>query len=107
MDTAPDFKSKGVNPQIHPHYDGNEISLGRSGRTLSPRVFPDLKQLKGKTLITTDGTTLLGADDKAGIAEILTACETVLQKKIPHGKICIGFTPDEEIGRGSEHFDVK
>ncbi len=107
MDTAPDFNGKGVNPQIHPHYDGNEISLGRSGRTLSPRVFPDLKQLKGKTLITTDGTTLLGADDKAGIAEILTACETVLQKKIPHGKICIGFTPDEEIGRGSEHFDVK
>jgi tripeptide aminopeptidase len=74
---------------------------------LSVKKFPGLKELKGRTLITTDGTTLLGADDKAGIAEILTACERILTEGIPHGKVCIGFTPDEEVGRGADHFDVK
>lgn len=80
MDTAPDFNGEAVNPQIIENYDGENVELGTSGRVLSPREFPHLAQLRGKTLITTDGTTLLGADDKAGIAEILTACETILQK---------------------------
>ena len=74
---------------------------------MSPEKFSHLKNLKGRTLITTDGTTLLGADDKAGISEILTACERIIKENIPHGKICIGFTPDEEVGRGADLFDVK
>lgn len=106
MDTAPDFNGEGVNPQIIENYDGGNVELGTSGRALSPGEFPHLAQLRGKTLITTDGTTLLGADDKAGIAEILTACETILQKNMPHGRIRIGFTPDEEVGSGANHFDV-
>lgn len=106
MDTAPDFNGEAVNPQIIENYDGENVELGTSGRVLSPSEFPHLAQLRGKTLITTDGTTLLGADDKAGIAEILTACETILQKNMPHGRIRIGFTPDEEVGSGADHFDV-
>ena len=80
--------------------------LGESGRTLSVKDFPHLQNAQGRTLITTDGTTLLGADDKAGIAEIMTAMERIITEQIPHGKICIGFTPDEEIGAGADHFDV-
>lgn len=106
MDTAPGASGAEVRPQTIVGYDGGDVALGESGRTLSPREFPHLTALAGRTLITTDGTTLLGADDKAGIAEILTACETILLEKIPHGKICVGFTPDEEIGRGPLHFDV-
>ncbi len=106
MDTAPDFSGEGVCPQVIPDYDGSDIPLGTSGRILSAGEFPDLKDLIGRTLITTDGTTLLGADDKAGIAEILTAAESFLSKGCRHGKICIAFTPDEEIGRGPEAFDV-
>ena len=107
MDTAPAANGKNVNPQIIENYDGGDILLKGSGDLLSPKKFPHLESLKGRTLITTDGTSLLGADDKAGISEILTACETIINENIPHGKVCIGFTPDEEIGRGADLFDVK
>lgn len=108
MDTAPDFCGKDVNPQIIENYEGNEIILNdEKDIILSPAQFPILNQLVGETLITTDGTTLLGADDKAGIAEILTAIEYLINHpEIPHGMIRICFTPDEEIGHGVDHFDV-
>lgn len=103
LDTIPDedFPGKNVSPQLVPNYDGGEILLGESGLSLSPERFPDLKMLRGHTLITTDGTTVLGADDKAGIAEILTMCETLVTEKLPHGRIAVCFTPDEEIGHGA------
>ena len=107
MDTAPDFSGVNVNPQIIPEYNGENIALGQSGLTLSPEFVPQLQFLKGCTLITTDGTTLLGADDKAGLAEIMTMTEEIISAKLPHGTICIGFTPDEEIGRGADFFDIK
>lgn len=108
MDTAPDYPGEGVKPQLHPDYDGGDIMLSATGAVLSPARFPSLNGLKGKTLITTDGSTLLGADDKAGVAEIMTAAAWLLaHPEIPHGKIRIGFTPDEEIGRGVDFFDVK
>lgn len=107
MDTAPDFCGEHVNPQIIENYDGQDVALGTSGRVLSVKNFPHLKSLKGRTLITTDGTTLLGADDKAGIAEIMTVAEQLMKGSIAHGKVCIGFTPDEEVGRGADEFDVK
>ena len=106
MDTAPSACGKNVNPQIIENYNGEDVIL-KEGTVLSVEKFPHLKKLKGRTLITTDGTTLLGADDKAGIAEILTACEYIINENIPHVKICIAFTPDEEIGRGAENFNVK
>lgn len=106
MDTAPDFSGEQVSPQILEHYDGKDVRLGESGRVLSVKDFPHLPSLKGRTLITTDGTTLLGADDKAGIAEIMTLAEELQKEKIPHGTICIGFTPDEEVGRGADAFNV-
>ncbi len=106
LDTAPDCSGEGVKPQVHEKYDGGEVALGESGKVLSPETFPHLKSLKGRTLITTDGTTLLGADDKAGIAEIMTLAQELLSSDIPHGKICIGFTPDEEIGGGAELLDI-
>ena len=106
MDTAPAAPGENVNPQIVENYNGEDVTL-LNGTVLSVEKFPHLKSLKGRTLITTDGTTLLGADDKAGIAEIMTACERIIKENIPHGKICIGFTPDEEIGRGADKFDVK
>lgn len=106
MDTAPDFSGEGVKPQLIGNYDGADIALGESGRVLSVEKFPDLLKLKGRTLITTDGTTLLGADDKAGIAEIMTMAEQIICGNMAHGKICIAFTPDEEIGEGADHFDV-
>lgn len=106
MDTAPDFSGKDVKPQIIPDYDGNDVLLKGSGAYLKVSDFPTLKTLKGRTLITTDGTTLLGADDKAGVAEIMTAVEQIITEKIPHGDIWIGFTPDEEIGSGADLFDL-
>ena len=106
MDTAPDFCGEHVRPQIIENYDGRDVPLGTE-RVLSVRDFPHLPGLKGRTLITTDGTTLLGADDKAGIAEIMTLAEYLIREEVPHGKVCIAFTPDEEIGRGADHFDVE
>lgn len=107
MDTAPEFNGFGVKPQIVENYDGGDILLAGSGHVLSPEEYPHLLNHKGKTLVTTDGTTLLGGDDKAGIAEILAAAEELLKSGMPHGKVCIGFTPDEEIGRGPDNFDVE
>ncbi|GGX10591.1 peptidase T [Aquimarina muelleri] len=109
FDTSPDFTGANVKPQIIEDYDGKDIVLNASQNiVLSPDYFEDLKQYKGQTLITTDGTTLLGADDKAGVTEIVTAMEYLVQHpEIKHGKIRIGFTPDEEIGRGAHKFDVK
>lgn len=109
MDTSPDMPGNNVKPQIIEGYDGGDIVLNTEKNIhLSPAEFPDLLRYKGQTLITTDGTTLLGADDKAGIAEIMTAIEYLMEHPvIKHGKICIAFTPDEEIGRGVDHFDVK
>ena len=108
-DTSPDFNGENVKPQIWDDYNGQDLVLNKeAGFTLSPSKFESLKDYVGKTLITTDGTTLLGADDKAGIAEIVTAAEFLLANPdIKHGKIAIGFTPDEEIGRGAHKFDVK
>lgn len=107
MDTAPDCAGENVKPQIIENYDGGDVLLAGSGETLSPAAFPTLKNLAGMILITTDGTTLLGADDKAGIAEIMTALESIISEKKPHGKLCIAFTPDEEVGAGVDHFDVE
>ena len=107
VDTSPDFSGEGVNPRIIENYDGEDVVLGESGRVLRVSQFPHLKELKGRTLIVTDGTTLLGSDDKSGIAEIMTAAERILKENIPHGKICIGFTPDEEIGGGTDYFDIE
>ena len=106
LDTA-DFNAEGVNPQIIENYDGKAITLGASAYSLDPKDFPNLNNYLGQTLITTDGTTLLGADDKAGIAEIMTAADYLLQHpEIEHGEIRIGFGPDEEIGVGADLFDV-
>ena len=107
MDTAPDCSGENVKPQIIENYDGGDVLLAGSSEKLSPAAFPTLKNLAGMTLITTDGTTLLGADDKAGIAEIMTALESIISEKKPHGKLCIAFTPDEEVGAGVDHFDVE
>ena len=107
MDTAPDFNGIGVKPQIISNYDGKDVALGESGRVLRVKDFPELAHMKGRTLITTDGTSLLGSDDKSGVAEIMSLLEMILKENIPHGKICIGFTPDEEIGAGADHFDVE
>lgn len=108
VDTAPDFNGENVRPQLIENYAGNEIKLAGSGDLLSPNDFPNLHNFVGHTLMTTDGTSLLGADDKAGIAIILSAIEFLqAHPEIPHGKIRLGFTPDEEIGRGADHFDVE
>ena len=108
-DTSPDFSGENVKPKIWKNYDGNDLLLNEAtGFTLKVTEFPELKDHMGETLITTDGTTLLGADDKAGIAEIVTAAEYLLQHpEIKHGRIAIGFTPDEEVGKGADLFDVK
>lgn len=108
FDTTPDFTGANVKPQIIKNYDGKDIVLNAAQNiVLSPSYFKDLLQYKGQTIITTDGTTLLGADDKAGITEIVTAMEFLINNpEIKHGKIRVGFTPDEEIGRGAHHFDV-
>ena len=105
LDTAPDSSGENVKPCVHENYDGGDVELG-NGKILSTVLFPHLKNLKGRTLITTDGTTLLGADDKAGVAEIMTMAENVLKEQIPHGEIALAFTPDEEIGHGAELLDI-
>lgn len=109
VDTAPDASGKDIKPQIIRDYDGGDIPLkGVEGLALSPSDFPEMLSYKGQTIITTDGTTLLGADDKAGVAEIMDAVQYIVEHpEFKHGDICIGFTPDEEIGRGVVKFDVK
>ena len=106
MDTAPGTSGENVNPQIHENYDGGDVLLPATGAVLKPAEFPFLSEMKGQTLITTDGSTLLGADDKAGVAEIMTMVERLIREGRPHGKICIGLTPDEEVGQGADLFDV-
>ena len=105
MDVSDAAPGEHVQPLLHENYDGGEVVL-KGGTVLSPSRFAFLPRLKGETLITSDGTTLLGADDKAGVAEILTACETLIKENIPHCRVCVGFTPDEEIGRGADLFDI-
>ena len=105
MDTSPDASGENVEPQLWENYDGKDLTLP-SGAVLSVEKFPFLSAFRGETVITSDGSTLLGADDKAGIAEIMTAAETLLRDGLPHGKICLAFTPDEEIGRGADLFDI-
>ncbi|PHM75188.1 peptidase T [Xenorhabdus kozodoii] len=107
LDTSPDFPGKHVSPQVVENYRGGDIALGMGDEVLSPVMFPVLHRLLGKTLITTNGKTLLGADDKAGISEIMTAMVRLKQQNIPHGEIRIAFTPDEEIGRGAPYFDIE
>ncbi len=107
VDTSPDFSGKNVNPQILENYRGGDIALGIGDEVLSPVMFPVLHQLLGQTLITTDGKTLLGADDKAGVAEIMTAMALIKARNIPHGDIRVAFTPDEEVGKGAKFFDVE
>ncbi len=107
LDTVSEVPSATIQPQIIAEYDGKEIVLGESGKVIDPERFPHLKDAKGKTIITTDGTTILGADDKAGIAEIITMCEQLIKEKVPHGTISVCFTPDEEIGHGAELMDLE
>lgn len=107
MDTAPDASGKDVKPVLHENYDGGVINYPATGEVMSPDKFPFLKSFVGETVITSDGTTLLGADDKAGISEILTAVERIITEKRPHGTIKVCFTPDEEIGEGADNFDIK
>ena len=107
MDTAPDASGEGVSPILHENYDGRDVTLPATGMVMKVSTFPFLADLKGETLITTDGTTLLGADDKAGITSIVRACENLLQHPaIKHGKVLLAFTPDEEIGRGTDGFPL-
>lgn len=107
VDTSPDFSGENVNPQILENYEGNPVCL-KNNVVINPKEFPEILNYKGQTIITADGTTLLGADDKAGVAEIVTAAEILTNsKEIKHGKIRFAFTPDEEIGKGTDHFDVK
>ena len=106
LDTVPDFSGENVRPRLVEKYDGSEIVLGESGRVLRPADFPHLKTLVGDDLIVTDGTTVLGADDKAGVAEIVTFAERLLSENRPHGPIAIGFCPDEEIGHGAALLDL-
>lgn len=109
MDTAPSCSGTDVQPQIHRNYDGGTLILNKEKQIqLTPEQFPELLLHKGKDIITSDGTTLLGADDKAGLAEIMTMSEYLLEHpEVKHGEICIGFTPDEEVGRGADFFDLK
>jgi tripeptide aminopeptidase len=106
MDTSPDASGKNVNPVFHKDYDGKDVVLPATGAVMSVEAFPFLKDMAGETLITSDGTTLLGADDKAGVAEIMTAMETIINENRPHGELWVAFTPDEEIGEGTDFFDL-
>lgn len=107
VDTSPDFSGENVNPVVRTNYDGGAVELG-NGVVIDPKEFPEILKYKGQDIITADGTTLLGADDKAGVAEIVTAAEIILNcQDMQHGKIRLAFTPDEEIGKGTDHFDVK
>lgn len=106
MDTSPDLSGENVNPVIHENYNGGDIKLNEE-YTLSPKEFPELQKYIGKSIMTTDGTTLLGADDKAGVAEIMTLAEYLISNpEIKHPRVAIGFTPDEEIGAGTDYFDI-
>ena len=107
LDTIPDFSGENVNPQLIENYDGGPVALGTSGRILTEEVNPHLPELKGHTLVTTDGTTVLGADDKAGIAAVMTACERILAEGRPHGAVAVCFTPDEEVGHGASLLDLE
>lgn len=107
LDTIPDFSGENVNPQIVENYAGGDVKLGESGRMLSVDKYPHLKELVGQTLITTDGTTVLGADDKAGVAAIMAACEKIIREEIHHGPIAVCFTPDEEVGHGAALLDIE
>lgn len=107
LDTVPDFPGENVKPRLVENYGGGDIALGAGGRVLSPRDFPHLKRLTGRTLIVTDGATVLGADDKAGVAEIMTMAEELLTGGRPHGPVAIGFCPDEEIGHGAALMDLE
>ncbi len=106
MDTSPAFPGENVVPVPHPNYDGGDVVLPRQGRIIRVADFPFLKDMTGKTLITADGSTLLGADDKAGAAEIVEMCARLMAGDVPHGPVAVAFTPDEEIGEGPDHFDV-
>ena len=107
VDTSPDFNATNVQPQIIDNYDGQALQLGDTHRVLNPSVFPELNQVVGHTLMVTDGTSLLGADDKAGVVEIMEGIKYLIDHpEIKHGRIRVGFTPDEEIGRGPHKFDV-
>lgn len=106
LDTIPDFSGENVKPRVISNYDGKDIVLGTSGRTITRQNFPHLNDLTGKTLVVTDGTTVLGADDKAGIAEIMTGAEELLKGNIKHGPVAIGFCPDEEVGHGAALMDL-
>ena len=107
LDTIPDFSGENVRPQLIENYDGGPVALGTSGRVLTEEINPRLPELKGHTLVTTDGSTVLGADDKAGIAAILTACERILASGRPHGAVAICFTPDEEVGHGAALLELE
>ena len=107
LDTIPDFSGENVKPQLIENYDGGDVALGASGRVLTAEINPNLPKLKGHTLVTTDGTTVLGADDKAGIAAIMTACERIAAEGRPHGAIAVCFTPDEEVGHGASLLDLE
>ncbi len=107
IDTIPDFSGENVKPQLHPDFNGEDLPLGESGRVLSARQFKHLPELRGQTLITTDGTTVLGADDKAGVAEAMTAVERLMEDKLPHGRVALCFTPDEEVGHGAALLDLE
>lgn len=107
LDTVDDCGGTDTHPQLIENYDGSPIVLGTSGKILDPADFPHLKDCIGKTILTTDGTSVLGADDKAGVAEIMTLCEHLINENIPHGRICVCFTPDEEIGHGAELLDLE
>ena len=107
LDTVSDLCGHRILPVVHEGYDGRDLPLGESGLVLSPEMFPHLRTLTGRTLITSDGTTILGADDKAGIAEIMTMAERIITRDIPHGPLSLAFTPDEEIGMGASHFDLR
>lgn len=106
VDTIPDFPGENVKPILHENYDGKDIALPLCGRVITVKDFPDLKNKVGKTILTASGDTLLGSDDKAGAAEIMVLCERLLNGSIPHGTVCVAFTPDEEVGRGTEAFDI-
>jgi tripeptide aminopeptidase len=107
MDTSPEYSGAGVIPTLHEDYDGGEIHLPKGGIVLTPKQFGPLKEMKGHTIITSDGSTLLGADNKAGVAEIMTAAELLMKADRPHAGMKILFTPDEEIGRGADHVDLE
>lgn len=107
MDTVPEFCDGEITPIVTEHYDGEDVVLPKGGRVISVKDFPHLKEWKGRTLITSDGSTILGVDDKAGIAEIMEMLQRIIEENIPHGQICVAFTPDEECGTGASCFDFE